>query len=130
MLCVLKQVQVYPSFELSADRVFDYALICMYVCLFGFIYTLFFLRQTSFMGHFKQLILDYMDIVISGSISSVSLLHRRFFMFPPSYTSVWASLWLLLLTAAFCGAEQLQTPMVHLFVLLGVYPASHSLCYG
>lgn len=34
------------------------------------------------MGRFKQLILDYMNIVISGSISSVSFLHRRFFIFP------------------------------------------------
>jgi len=98
----------------------------LHVRLFGFICTLFFLRQTSFMGRFRQLRLNYMDVVISGSVSSMSLLHRRFFVFPPSSVSVWARLWLL--TAAFCGAEQLQTPLVHLLVLLGVYPASRSLC--
>lgn len=106
-------------------RVFDYILIC----LFGWVYLhTICLRKTSFLGHLKQLILDYMDIIISGSSSSVCLLRRRFFIFPPSYMSVWASL-RLLVTAVFCGAEQLQTPLVHLLVLLGVYPASHSLSY-
>lgn len=53
----------------------------LYVWLGLFAYH-FFLKQASLMGHFKQLTLDYMDIVISESSSSVGLSRRRFFMFP------------------------------------------------
>lgn len=51
--------------------------------MFGLVLNALFSQEDSFCGvSFKQLILDYMDIVISGPISSVGLLHRRFFMFP------------------------------------------------
>lgn len=69
--------------------VFDYILICLFVWVYLHII---FLRQTSFMDHFKQLILDYMDIVLSGLFQVQWAFCIVLYVFPSIYACVSKSL--------------------------------------